>query len=98
MKIDLRPDENVIKEAAANVQRGMETVGGRLFLTNQRLYFNSHAFNLATGEESLELADIGSVQPTWTNFLGVVPIFPNSIRITTKSGQTFDFVVWGRGA
>lgn len=39
MKIHLRPEETLLREGAANLQRGMETVGGRLFLTDRRLHF-----------------------------------------------------------
>ena len=42
MKIDLQPNEKLIKESGANLQRGAETVGGKLFLTNDRLYFDTH--------------------------------------------------------
>ena len=35
MKIELAPSETVIREGGANLQRGWEAVGGRLFLTNR---------------------------------------------------------------
>jgi len=96
MKIDLRQNEKPIKESGANLQRGAETVGGRLFLTDQRLYFDTHSFNVATGSESIELDQIAEVSPVWTMFLGFIPIFPNSMRVATKGGKNLDFVVWGR--
>ena len=36
MKTPLLPGETPVKDGAANLQRGLETVGGRLYLTNQR--------------------------------------------------------------
>ena len=80
------------------MQRGAETVGGKLFLTDQRLYFHTHALNVATGPENIELDQVASISPTWTKFLGFIPVFPNSMRVTTKDGRNFDFVVWGRTA
>lgn len=38
--------------------RGWEGVGGRLYLTNRRLVFESHAINLQTGTTDIPLADI----------------------------------------
>ena len=39
MKMGLQPDEKIIKQGAASLQKGFETVGGKLYLTNQRLVF-----------------------------------------------------------
>ena len=96
MKIELRPNEKLIKQSGANLQRGVETVGGRLFLTDQRLYFDTHPFNFASGPEEIELNKIMSTPPTWTMFLGFIPIFPNSLRIAVRDGSHYDFVVFGR--
>lgn len=96
MKIDLQPNENLIKESGANLQRGAETVGGKLFLTNDRLYFDTHSFNVATGSESIPLAQISEITLVWTKFLGVIPLFPNSMRVSTKDGKNYDFVVMDR--
>lgn len=96
MKIELMPGETLIKEGAANLQRGIETVGGRLYLTDQRLYFDTHFLNVARGPETIALSDILDVQPIWTKVYRKIPIAPNSLRVFTKSGQYFDFVVWGR--
>ncbi len=96
MKIELRANEKLIKQSGANLQRGAETVGGRLFLTDQRLYFDTHAFNVATGSEDIELSQITNTSPTWTMFLGIIPIFPNSLRVSTHDGKQYDFVVFDR--
>ena len=96
MKIDLNPNEDLIKESGANLQRGAETVGGKLFLTSDRLYFNTHSLNFATGPETIALDQVASVSPVWTKFLGIIPLFPNSMRVATKSGDHFDFVVVDR--
>lgn len=44
--MELRSDESVIKEGAANLQKNIETVGGKLFLTEQRLIFEARKFNV----------------------------------------------------
>ena len=58
MKTPLLPDEVLIKQGPANLQRGTETVGGRLTLTSQRLVFESHRFNLQAGAAIIPLATI----------------------------------------
>ncbi len=97
MKTPLLNGEQTIKESAANMARGAESVGGRLFCTNQRLVFESHAVNIQTGTMVLELAQITSAKPVWTKAFGVLPLAPNSFEITLKDGTTHSFVVTGRG-
>lgn len=98
MKSALTPGERLIKHSGANVQRGMEAVGGHLHLTSQRLVFESHAFNVQTGPTEIALADIQAVVPCWTRFLGLIPLFPNSLSVRTRQGAEHRFVVHGRGA
>lgn len=95
MKIELAPGERMLKEGAANLQRGIETVGGRLFLTERRLVFASHAFNVQTGVTDIPLTAIRSSTPCWTRFLGLIPLAPNSLEIRTDSSE-HRFVLFGR--
>lgn len=95
MKIELAENERVIREGGANVQRRWEAVGGRLFLTNVRLVFSSHSFNVQTGPVEIPLADIREVTPCWTKFLGVLPMVPNSLAVSTGQAE-HRFVVHGR--
>ena len=97
MKIELRPDEKLFKEGAANLQRGLETVGGRLFLTDSRLVFSSHRFNVQTGTTEVDLSNVQSVSPCWTKFLGIVPLVPNSLAVASAAGE-HRFVLFGRAA
>ena len=39
MKTELNPNEALIKKGGANLQKGAESVGGYLYLTDQRLIF-----------------------------------------------------------
>lgn len=96
MNTPLEPTETVLKTGAANLQRGMETVGGRLCLTTRRLIFESHAFNVQRGATFIPLGDISAVVKCWTRFLNLLPLTPNSLAVTTARGQEHRFVLVGR--
>lgn len=96
MKIILYPNEKLVREGAANLQRGLETVGGKLFLTDQRLFFQSHSFNIQTGATEVPLPQILGTRPCWTKFLSLVPLLPNSLAVLTSSGTEYRFVLFGR--
>lgn len=98
MKTALRHGETLIKDGAANLQKNIETVGGKLYLTNQRLVFESHKFNMQSGVTEVELSSIQSSEKCWTRFLGLFPLFPNSLAVYTKQGKELRFVLFGRGA
>ncbi|MEG3192315.1 GRAM domain-containing protein [Lysobacter sp. D1-1-M9] len=96
MKIHLQPDEKLVREGRANLQRGMEAVGGKLFLTDQRLFFQSHAYNVQAGPTQIALSDVRGAQLCWTKFLGLIPLFPNSLAVQTASGSEYRFVLSSR--
>jgi hypothetical protein len=96
MKTALRQGETIIKESPANLQRGIETVGGKLHLTNQRLVFEAHQFNIQGGSTAIDLADIQTSRPCWTRFLGLIPVFPNSLAVFTRDGKEYRFALCGR--
>ncbi len=98
MKTELRANENIVKEGPANLQRGAETVGGKLTLTSQRLVFESHRFNIQTGASEIPLEAVVSATPCWTKLLGFIPIGPNSLSVKTRDGEEYRFVLWGRPA
>ena len=96
MTISLHPNEKLVREGRANLQRGLETVGGKLFLTDQRLFFEAHAINFQAGPAEIKLSDVTGTQLCWTKFLGLVPVFPNSLAVQTAGGAVFRFVLNGR--
>lgn len=98
MKTPLRPGEQVVKEGAANLQKNIETVGGKLCLTNQRLVFETHRINVQGGITEVDLSNVQSSRPCWTKFLGLLPLFPNSLAVFTKQGKEYRFVLFGRHA
>ncbi len=98
MKTELKQDEQIIKQGAANLQKGLEAVGGKLYLTNQRLVFEAHRMNIQGGNTEINLSDIQSSKNCWTKFLGFIPLVPTSFAVYTKTGAEYCFVVWGRRA
>jgi GRAM domain len=93
MRTDLQPGETVIKESRANLQRGTQAVGGHLVLTNQRLVFEDHRFNVQRAPAEFALADVVSVRSVWTKVLNVFPLAPNSIAVTVRDGRELRFAV-----
>jgi hypothetical protein len=98
MKTELRKGEQVVKEGAANLQKNIEAVGGKLSLTNQRLVFEAHKINVQGGTTEVELSSVHSSRPCWTKFLGLIPLFPNSLAVRTIEGKEYRFVLFGRKA
>ena len=98
MKTALRAGETIIKQGVANLQKNIETVGGKLYLTNQRLVFEAHKVNVQSASAEVEISNIQSSEPSWTKFLGILPIFPNSLSVYTKQGSESRYVLFGRGA
>ena len=98
MKTELNQSEELIKKGGGNLQKGIETVDGYLYLTNQRLIFEAHAINVQGGNAIIDLSDIESTKKCWTKILNVIPIMPNSLAVNTKTGDEYRFVLFGRGA
>lgn len=96
MDITLNSDEKILRRGAANLQRGAETVGGELLLTDGRLYFRSHALNLQTGATEIPLSQVRHTRPCWTRFLGLIPLLPNSLEVGLSGGAVHRFVLVGR--
>jgi hypothetical protein len=87
-KIETDSDENIVFETPANHFKGLEGVGGKLYLTNKRLVFKSHKYNIQNHELSILLADLKKVDRRKT--LGLIN---NGISIITTDGKTEKFVV-----
>jgi len=83
--------ETLLHHGPANHYKGIEAVGGRLFLTDKRLRFRSHAFNVQKHDESYPIDAIASVEPART--LGVVP---NGLLVSLRDGRKERFVVSDR--
>lgn len=98
MKTELTPGESHIKSGGANLQRGMESVGGKLHLTDQRLVFESHGANIQRGNLELAVHEVVELRPVWTKFLNLIPLAPNSLEVVTRDGAEHRFVLGGRSS
>lgn len=96
MKTALNPGETLLREGAANLQRGIETVGGKLYLTDQRLIYEAHRFNVQSDAELIPLSRVRATALVWTKFLNLIPVFPNSLAVTLDDGVERRFVLYGR--
>ena len=94
MKTKLNESERIVKEGLANMQRGLEAAGGKLFLTNQRLIFEAHFFNFQRGVSEIPLSDIQSVEKRWAKF--IIPLFPNALAVCTGVGKEYKFILQRR--
>ncbi|HEX7353167.1 hypothetical protein [Brachybacterium sp.] len=94
----LAAGETLLRSGGANMQRGAETAGGKLYLTSERLVFIAHSFNVRSGPSEVPLAIIAEVGTAWTKLFGVLPLLPNSLAVTLRDGTVHSFVVTGRGA
>ena len=82
-------DETVLREGLANHFKGIEGVGGKLYLTGRRLRFISHKLNIQRHDESYPLSHVSSVKATRT--LGIIP---NGLVVCSQDGQRERFVVY----
>jgi hypothetical protein len=89
MKIDLNPNEQVIKVGEAKHLNGDKTQG-KLIVTNQRVCFKCH--DELTGKVIAITPDtIREVLPFKTSWLS-----SNGLNIVTKEGREWMFIVKGR--
>lgn len=93
MRTTLQNGEAIIKEGAANLQRNIESVGGKLYLTDRRLVFEPHKINIQGGIAEINLSSVECTRNCRTRFLGLVPTFQNSLAVCTKEGKEFRFVL-----
>ncbi len=89
--IDVDEEEQELHEGPATLFRGIEGVGGKLLLTDKRLVFKSHRMNIQSGETQCLLIEINKVEPRKT-----AKLFQNGLKVTTNSGEEYDFVVYER--
>ena len=87
-KIDTDANETILFDTGANHFKGAEAVGGKLYLTDKRLVFKSHMFNIQNHEFSINLSDIDKVDRYKT--LGLVN---NGLSVTTTGNKIEKFVV-----
>ena len=88
IKPELTQDESIEIEGPANLFRGMEGVGGKLYLTNKKVVFKAHKINIQKGQTDILYENITEIIKRKT-----AKIINNGIRIKTNDKNEFDFVV-----
>jgi hypothetical protein len=87
MKIDLKPNELVVKAGDTYFLNGKD-VKGKLIVTNQRLYFEAIAQEDKSYNQEIQPSNIREVLPFNTGFLQ-----SNGLNIVTKGGDELKFKV-----
>ncbi len=87
-QITIDTNETIVFTTGANHFKGVEAVGGKLYLTNKRLIFKSHSFNIQNHEFSISLSEVDKVKRYDT--FGIVN---NGLLVTTVHNSIEKFVV-----
>lgn len=82
---------DIIMDGPANHFKGIEGVGGWIYITSGELIFKSHAFNVQSHQIIIPLNQITEIRPVST-----AGIIPNGLLVITNSGSSEKFVVNNR--
>ena len=88
MKVELKPNEVVVKAGDTNHYINDEKIKGKLILTNQRIYFitvNGHGEDYNLEIMPGEISDV--------IFFNTYAIFGNGISLVTKDGKMYKFTI-----
>lgn len=88
MQIQDSEMSSVIFSTGANHFKGLEAVGGKLYLLPDRLHFKSHNFNAQNHELVIPLSDIQNI-----DFFNPFIIVPKGLSVELKNGTVEKFVV-----
>lgn len=91
MNTRLKEGEKIIKEGSAtyfNSRGGLlgTSAGGKLYLTNQRILFEGHGFNVGRESVVVYLKDV----------INCSTGFPNTLTLLTDKNEEFKFAVNGK--
>lgn len=92
MKIDLKPNELVVKAGDSQFLNGKD-VKGKLIVTNQRLYFEAIAATDRNYSREIQPSDIREVMP-----FNTFAFISNGLNIVTKNGEELKFKVKKRSS
>ena len=76
---------------AANLIRGIESVGGKMKITDSEIIFTPHKINVQSNPLTINISNIKEVGKRNTLF-----IVPNGLSVVEKSGEEYKFVVNNR--
>lgn len=86
--IETGDNETIIKEGGANHFKGKEGFGGKLVLTDKRLIFKSHRFNIQNHQDDFELGHIERLHINKKfNFL------ENGLTLELTNNESHKFIV-----
>ncbi len=88
ISIDIANDEVILVEGGANHFRGKEGVGGKLVLTNKRLVFKSHKFNIQNHQQDFEVDKIINLKTFKSMFF-----LENGLILDFADGTSHKFIV-----
>lgn len=82
------PSDDVMLDFPCNIQRGIEAVGSRCFLSQRTLRIEPHVLNIQSHREILLFSDVDSA-------IGYAPLglLPSGIRLRFKDGSVRDLIV-----
>jgi hypothetical protein len=86
--IDTDENESVIKTGGANHFKGKEAVGGKLILTNKRLIFKSHKYNIQNHQDNFDLKQIDTLRTTKT-----LKFLENGLTLELLNNTRHKFIV-----
>lgn len=86
--VEMEAGESILFETPANHFKGIEGVGGKLYLTSRRLIFKSHKLNFQNHQLDILLPDIQAFDRYRT--LGIIN---NGLRVKNDQGVVEKFVV-----
>ncbi|GGK09363.1 hypothetical protein GCM10007063_34790 [Lentibacillus kapialis] len=89
--MELKSSEHIQYDIGANLKRGLESVGGKLKVTNDRLYFKPHTINIQKKELELSMNSISDVKKAKS--LGLIS---NALIVATEDGSEYKFVLGKR--
>src|SRR4051794_7885130 len=80
--------ETVLFNVSANLKKGIETVGGKLKITEDELIFTPHKMNIQSAPVTINFGEITKVEKRNNLF-----IVPNGMSVFVKDGTEYKFVV-----
>lgn len=93
MKIDLKPNEVVVKAGDSGRIHNGDKVDGKFIVTNQRIYFKS-----SNGHADLYDLEITPSQIKEVHFFNTGFLSPNGLNLILKDGDEFRFKVKQRNS
>ena len=89
--MELKQNEQIKYDIGANLKRGIESVGGKLKISNERIYFKPHAINIQKKELNIPMDQIVEVEKAKS--FGLIA---NVMNIKLRNGDVEKFVLGKR--